>query len=54
MSPPIRAAGHDRALQAALSMGILQVSFLFRKLSENYLIKSLWLIYLRSEMIEQE
>lgn len=36
MSPPIRAAGHDRALQAALSMGILQVSFLFWKLSENY------------------
>ncbi|XP_062015291.1 dihydropyrimidinase isoform X1 [Rosa rugosa] len=25
MSPPIRAAGHDRALQAALSMGILQL-----------------------------
>lgn len=33
MSPPIRAAGHDRALQAALSMGILQVSLLF----ESYL-----------------
>ena len=25
MSPPIRASGHDKALQAALSTGILQV-----------------------------
>lgn len=28
MSPPIRAAGHDKALQAALSTGALQVSLL--------------------------
>ena len=26
MSPPIRAAGHDKALQAALAAGVLQVS----------------------------
>lgn len=26
MSPPIRPAGHEKALQAALSMGALQVS----------------------------
>lgn len=26
MSPPIRASGHDKALQAALSRGVLQVS----------------------------
>lgn len=26
MSPPIRASGHDKALQAALSTGVLQVS----------------------------
>lgn len=26
MSPPIRKRGHDKALQAALSTGVLQVS----------------------------
>lgn len=35
MSPPIRKAGHGRALQAALSTGVLQV----RKFSALYYLQ---------------
>lgn len=33
MSPPIREAGHGKALQAALSSGILQVTYLYHTLN---------------------
>lgn len=37
MSPPIREAGHNKALQAALSSGILQVTRLNLESHLNFL-----------------
>lgn len=44
MSPPIRAAGHGKALQDALSTGILQVSFLTMRKVEKRDIYSINLL----------
>lgn len=51
MSPPIRAPGHGKALQAALSTGVLQVSPLIRllKIIVFIVVKFKTLIFVRAD-----